>query len=78
MFEGWLIQITSGDPREGEQAVSLYASWEVEEDAAVMLVMKTFDLGDDHIGSMVIDLPRETFEKLGLKPGEAGPYRDDV
>jgi hypothetical protein len=26
--------------------------------------------------SMVIDLPKETFEQLGLKPGEAGPYRE--
>lgn len=78
MFEGWLIQVTSGDPRDGAQDVSLYASWESNENKAVLLVMKTFNLTEDHICSMVIDLPKETFEKLGLKPGEAGPYRDDI
>lgn len=74
MFEGWLIQVTSGNPAEGEQDVTLYASWVPKEDDAVMNVIKTFNLTDDHIVSMVIDLPKETFEKLGLKPGEAAPY----
>ncbi len=78
MFEGWLIQVTAGNPAEGDQAVDLYASWEPKEDAAVLLVIKTFNLTDDHIVSMVIDLPKEVMEKLGLKPGEAGPYSEDV
>ncbi len=76
MFEGWLIQVTSGNPAEGEQDVALYASWVPKEDDAVLNVIKTFNLTDDHIVSMVIDLPKETFEKLGLKPGEAGPYKE--
>jgi hypothetical protein len=76
MFEGWLIQVTSGDPRDGQQDVSLYASWEPNENKAVLLVMSTFNLTEDHICSMVIDLPKETFEKLGLQPGQAGPYTD--
>lgn len=76
MFEGWLIQVTSGNPAEGEQEVQLYASWVPKEDDAVMNVIKTFNLTEDHIVSMVIDLPKETFEKLGLKPGEAGPYHE--
>jgi hypothetical protein len=75
-FEGWLIQVTHGDPREGDQDVKLYASWEPNENAAVLLVIKTFELTDDHIVSMVIDLDSETMTKLGLKPGEAGPYDD--
>ncbi len=76
MFEGWLIQVTSGDPRDGDQGVQLYASWEPKEDAAVLLVIKTFNLTDDHIVSMVIDLPVETMQKLGLQPGQAGPYHE--
>jgi len=78
MFEGWLIQVTSGNPADGDQGVELYASWEPNENKAVLLVIDTFKLTDDHIVSMVIDLPKETFEALGLKPGEAGPYREDV
>lgn len=76
MFEGWLIQVTSGNPAEGDQEVDLYASWLPKEDDAVMNVIKTFNLTEDHIVSMVIDLPKETFEALGLKPGEAGPYKE--
>jgi hypothetical protein len=78
MFEGWLIQVTKGNPAEGEQDVALYASWEPKEDAAVLLVIKTFNLVEEDIASMVIDLPKDVMEKLGLKPGEAGPYREDV
>ncbi len=75
MFEGWLIQVTKGNPAEGEQDVALYASWEPKEDAAVLLVIKTFNLAEEDIASMVIDLPKEVMEKLGLKPGEAGPLQ---
>ncbi|WP_034997077.1 hypothetical protein [Beijerinckia mobilis] len=76
MFEGWLIQVTSGNPADGEQDVELYASWVPGENDAVLTVIKTFNLTDDHIVSMVIDLPKETFEQLGLKPGEAGRYKE--
>jgi hypothetical protein len=77
MFEGWLIQVTNGDPREGDQGVQLYASWEPNENAAVLLVIKTFNLTDDHIVSMVIDLSSETMKNLGLEPGQAGLYKED-
>jgi hypothetical protein len=76
MFEGWLIQVTSGNPADGDQEVQLYASYLPKEDDAVLNVIKTFNLSEDHIVSMVIDLPKETFDALGLKPGEAGPYKE--
>lgn len=77
-MDGWLIQVTSGDPAQGAQQVDLYAAWESSDDDAVMLVIKTYGLGDEHVVSTVIDLPVETLAAHGISQGQAAPYREEL
>ena len=77
-IDGWLLQVTSGDPREGEQQVEMYAAWETSEDAAAELVSKTFSLGEDQLVAIVDTLPAESLTKLGLSPGQACPFAEEV
>jgi hypothetical protein len=77
-IEGWLLQVTRGDPRDGEQSVDMFAAWVASEDAAAELVTKTFSLSEDELVAIVDTLPAETLSKLGLKPGEACPYSEEL
>jgi len=77
-MDGWLIQVTSGNPANGAQQVDLYAAWDPSDDDAVMLVIKNYGLTDEHIVSTVIDLATETLEAHGLSSGQVGPYREDL
>ncbi|MBS1214583.1 MAG: uncharacterized protein H6R26_3200 [Proteobacteria bacterium] len=77
-IDGWLLQVTSGDPRDGEQQVDMYAAWVSSEDAAAQLVAKTFALAEDQLVAIVDTLPSETLAKLGLSPGEACPFVEEL
>lgn len=75
---GWLLQVTSGDPRNGEQQVDMYAAWESSEDAAAALVSKVFSLNEDQLVAIVDTLPVEALTKLGLSPGQACPFVEEL
>lgn len=77
-MDGWLIQVTSGDPAKGAQQVDLYAAWEPSDDDAVMLVMKAYGLGDEHVVSTVTDMSGAELAAHGLARGQVGPYREDL
>lgn len=77
-IDGWLLQVTSGDPRDGEQQVDMYAAWETSEDAAAALVTKTFALAEDQLVAVVDTLPAEALSKLGLSPGQACPFVEEA
>jgi hypothetical protein len=77
-MDGWLIQVTSGDPTKGEQDVDMYAAWVPSDDDAVMLVIKNYGLGDEHVVSTVTDLSTEQMTTQGLSPGQTGPYNEDL
>jgi hypothetical protein len=77
-IDGWLLQVTNGDPREGEQQVDMYAAWETSEDAAALLVRNTFSLTEDQLVAIVDTLPAETLTKLGLAPGKACEYVEEL
>ena len=77
-IEGWLLQVTYGDPCKGEQQVDMYAAWEASEDAAAALVSSTFSLTDDQLVAIVDTLPSETLSKLGLSPGQACKYVEEM
>jgi hypothetical protein len=77
-MDGWLIQVTSGNPAMGAQQVDLYAAWDSSDDDAVTLVIKSYGLTDEHVVSTVIDLSSETLAAHGLSPGQVGPYREDL
>lgn len=77
-IDGWLLQVTSGDPRDGEQKVEMYAAWLGSEDEAATLVAKTFSLGEDQLVAIVDTLSAEELTKLGLSPGGACPYVEDL
>jgi hypothetical protein len=75
---GWLLQVTSGDPRDGEQQVDMYAAWDPSEDAAEELVRSTFSLGEDQLVAIVDTLSTEVLTKLGLSPGQACKYAEEL
>lgn len=77
-IDGWVLQVTSGDPRVGEQSVEMYAAWEPSEDAAAALVAKTFSLEEGQLVAIVDTLSAESLAKLGLKPGEACLYSEEL
>ena len=77
-MDGWLIQVTSGDPSYGAQQVDLYAAWDPSDDDAVMLVIRSLGLTDAHVVSTVIDLPTETLAAHGLAPGQIASYREGL
>lgn len=77
-MDGWLIQVTSGNPAEGAQQVDLYAAWDPSDDDAVMLVIKNLGLTDEHVVSTVTDLPTETLAAHGLAPGQVAPYQEEL
>ncbi len=77
-MDGWLIQVSSGNPANGPQRVDLYAAWDPSDDDAVTLVIERYGLSDEHVVSTVIDLPAETLEAHGLSPGQVGPYLEDL
>jgi hypothetical protein len=77
-IEGWLLQVTSGDPRDGEQHVDMYAAWVTSEDAAIELVAKTFSLKEEELVAIVDTLPADSLGKLGLKPGEACAFSEEL
>ena len=77
-MDGWLIQVTSGDPAQGAQQVDLYVAWESSDDDAVMLVIRNYGLGDDHVVSTVIDLPTETLAAHGISKGQTAPYQEEL
>lgn len=75
--DGWLIQVTTGDPRDGEQGVEMYAAWDQSEDNAVSMVIREFAPREDQIVAIVDTLSADLLTKLGLSPGQAGPYVED-
>ena len=77
-MDGWLIQVTSGNPAHGAQQVDLYAVWDPSDDDAVLRVIENYELSDEQVVSTVIDLPSETLAAHGLSPGQVGPYREDL
>lgn len=77
-MDGWLIQVTSGDPKRGAQQVELYAAWEPSDDDAVRLVIKTYGLGDEHVVSTVIDLPTEILAAHGIAAGQTAHFQEDL
>ena len=77
-IDGWLLQVTNGDPRDGEQQVDMYAAWEASEDAAAALVSSTFSLTEDQLVAIVDTLSSEVLTKLGLTPGKACKYVEEL
>lgn len=77
-IDGWLLQVTNGDPRDGEQQVDMYAAWETSEDAAAALVSSTFSLSEDQLVAIVDTLSSEALTKLGLAPGQTCRYEEEL
>ena len=77
-ISGWLLQVTSGDPRNGEQQVDMYAAWDPSEDVAAELVSSTFSLGEDELVAIVDTLSAEALTKLGLSPGQACKFMEEL
>lgn len=77
-MDGWLVQVTSGDPAQGEQHVDLYVAWESSDDDAVMAVIKAYGLGDEHVVSTIIDMPTEVLAAHGIDQGQVAPYREEL
>lgn len=77
-MDGWLIQVTSGDPAQGAQQVDLYVAWEASDDDAVLAVIKAQGLGDEHVVSTVIDLSAATLAAHGIAQGQVAPYQEEL
>jgi hypothetical protein len=77
-INGWLLQVTRGDPRDGDQQVDMYAAWDPSEETAAELVRSTFSLSEDELIAIVDTLPAEVLTKLGLTPGRACKYVEEL
>ncbi|CAL1241992.1 hypothetical protein [Candidatus Methylocalor cossyra] len=75
-IDGWVLQVTSGNPQDGEQRVDMYIVWDESEDAATTLIKKQFSLNDDDIIAPVEAVTAETLTAQGLQPGQAAVYRE--
>ncbi len=70
-IDGWVVQVTSGNPKDGEQAVDMYIVWDASEDAAANILKEQFSLGEDAIIASVEAVTAETLSAQGLQPGQA-------
>lgn len=70
-IDGWIVQATSGNPKDGEQAVAMYIVWEASEDAAANILKEKFSVGEDAIIASVEAVTAETLSAQGLQPGQA-------
>lgn len=76
-IDGWVVQVTRGNPRDGEQAVDMYAVWNESEDEAAAIVKQTFSVPDDDIIASVEALTADYLTAQGLNPGEACVFKGD-
>lgn len=77
-MDGWLIQVTSGDPAKGPQTVEMYAVWEASDDDAIMKVITLQGLGEEHVVSTITDLGIEELTAHGLQPGQMARYQEEL
>jgi hypothetical protein len=77
-MDGWLIQVTSGDPAQGAQQVEMYAAYVSDDDDAVMLVIKNYGLGEEHVVATITDLKPDELKAQGIEPGQTCPFKEDV
>lgn len=75
-IDGWVVQVTSGNPKDGEQGVDMYIVWDESEDAAANLIKKQFSISDDDIIASVEAVTAETLIAQGLQPGQAAVFRE--
>ena len=75
-IDGWIVQVTSGNPKDGEQAVDMYIVWDASEDAAVNILKEQFSLCEDAIIASVEAVTAETLSAQGLQPGQATMLRE--
>lgn len=77
-INGWLMQVTGGDPRDGDQTVDMYAAWVPSEDEAAQLVLSTYSLAEDQVVAPVDTLEIDIMTKLGLQPGQVCPFVEET
>ncbi|QSA97810.1 hypothetical protein [Methylococcus sp. EFPC2] len=75
-IDGWVFQVTSGNPKEGAQGVEMYIVWDASEDAAANLLKEKFSLGDDDILASVEAVTADILSAQGLQPGQASVFQE--
>ncbi len=75
-IDGWVVQVTSGNPKEGDQAVDMYIVWDASEDGAANILKEQFSVGEDAIIASVEAVTAETLSAQGLQPGQATVFRE--
>lgn len=76
-MDGWLIQVTSGDPAKADQEVDMYAAWVPEDDDAIRLVIKNYGLGEDHVVATITSLSTDQLKDHGMEPGQTCPFKEE-